>query len=232
MFYNTEDKKESIVDGKTFTIIQRNGSYVVQDITHLHNSHIYPGERNAITTSRVYSQSFLCDFDMAFYPFDTQNCSVTFIMKGNSGKFVRLLANNISYAGPTDLTMYFVKNITISNVVIHPGIEAVAIELIFGRRILNTILTTYLPTLLICLMSFSTNYFKAFFFEAIVTVNLTSLLVLTTLFISVSQSLPQTAYIKLIDGWLIFCLIVPFSEVLLQVCKGNIPSEVDKIVFF
>jgi hypothetical protein len=68
-------------------------------------------------------------------------------------------------------------------------------------------LTTYLPTLLICLVSFSTNYFKAMFFEASVTVNLTSLLVLTTLFISVSNSLPNTAYIKMIDIWLIFNLV-------------------------
>ncbi len=98
-----------------------------------------------------------------------------------------------------------------------PGIGAVKVDLNFGRRLLSTILTTYLPTFLICLVSFSTNYYKGFFFEAIVTVNLTSLLVLTTLFISVSNSLPQTAYIKMMDFWLIACLLVPFLEVLLQV---------------
>ena len=38
--------------------------------------------------------------------------------------------------------------------------------------------------------------FQPFFFEAIVTVNLTALLVLTTLFISISDSLPKTNYIK------------------------------------
>ena len=50
-------------------------------------------------------------------------------------------------------------------------------------------------------------------FEAVVTVNLTSLLVLTTLFISVSKSLPPTAYVKMIDIWLIFCQLIPFAEV-------------------
>ena len=53
-------------------------------------------------------------------------------------------------------------------------------------------------------------------FEAIVTVNLTSLLVLTTLFISVSSSLPQTAYVKMVDVWLIFAQVVPWIEVLLN----------------
>ena len=47
-------------------------------------------------------------------------------------------------------------------------------------------LTTYLPTLLILMIVYVTSFFKHFFFEAIVTVNLTALLVLTTLFISVS----------------------------------------------
>lgn len=74
----------------------------------------------------------------------------------------------------------------------------------------------HLPTILLCVVSFSTNYFKAFFFEAIVTVNLTSLLVLTTLFISVSDSLPKTAYLKGVDVWLVFNLLVPFAEVLLH----------------
>ena len=48
------------------------------------------------------------------------------------------------------------------------------------------------------------------------TVNLTSLLVLVTLFISVSDSLPRTSYVKLIDFWLIFNLLVPFIDILLH----------------
>ena len=84
------------------------------------------------------------------------------------------------------------------------------------RRINNAILTIYLPTILILFIVYTTNFFKDFFFEAVVTVNLTSLLVLTTLFISVSQSLPPTAYVKMIDVWLIFAQMVPFVEVLLH----------------
>ena len=48
------------------------------------------------------------------------------------------------------------------------------------------------------------------------TVNVTTLLVLTTLFISVSNSLPKTAYIKMIETFLIFSLFMPFIEVLLH----------------
>ena len=38
--------------------------------------------------------------------------------------------------------------------------------------------------------------------------------VLATMFISVSQALPKTSYIKMVDVWLIFNLMIPFFEVL------------------
>ena len=41
-------------------------------------------------------------------------------------------------------------------------------------------------------------------------------MVLTTLFISVSSSLPQTAYVKMVDVWLIFAQVLPWVEVLLH----------------
>ena len=85
--------------------------------------------------------------------------------------------------------------------------------MVLKRRIVNELLTTYLPSILVIVIVYSTNFFKEFFFEAIVTVNLTSQLVLTTIFISVSGSLPKTAYVKMIDVWLIFAQLIPFTEV-------------------
>ena len=99
------------------------------------------------------------------------------------------------------------------------------IELIFKRRIVNEILTTFLPTFFILSIVYATNFFKPFFFEAVVTVNLTALLVLTTLFISVSSSLPPTAYVKMIDVWLIFSQTIPFSEVLLHTFMDCMRTE-------
>ena len=91
--------------------------------------------------------------------------------------------------------------------------DTIEVEVILGRRLIGTFMTIYMPTILLNIIGHSTNYFKPFFFEAVVTVNLTSLLVLTTLFISVSKSLPPTAYVKLIDIWLIFAQLIPFVEV-------------------
>ena len=58
--------------------------------------------------------------------------------------------------------------------------------------------------------------------------NLTSLLVLTTLFISVSSSLPQTAYVKMVDVWLIFAQVVPWVEVLLHTLVDWMRTDEEK----
>ena len=42
------------------------------------------------------------------------------------------------------------------------------------------------------------------------------LLVLTTLFISISDALPRTSYLKAVDIWLITNLMIPFFEIILQ----------------
>ena len=99
--------------------------------------------------------------------------------------------------------------------------QGIDLKIVMNRRIINEILTTYLPTVFILAIVYATNFFKPFFFEAVVTVNLTSQLVLTTLFISVSKSLPPTAYVKMIDIWLIFSQLIPFAEVWSRFSDNN-----------
>ena len=47
------------------------------------------------------------------------------------------------------------------------------------------------------------------------TLTLTTMLVMTTIFISKMESLPPTSATKMIDYWLILCQLVPFAEVVL-----------------
>ena len=71
-------------------------------------------------------------------------------------------------SGPTELMQY-----TIKKWIMEEKATGVVVTLVLGRKILNEILTTYLPTSLLIIIVHSTNYYKDFFFEAIVTVNLT-----------------------------------------------------------
>ena len=64
-------------------------------------------------------------------------------------------------------------------------------------------------------ITFATTFFKPFFFEAALSVNLTTMLVMTTIFISKMEGLPPTSDIKMIDIWLVLCQMIPFAEVML-----------------
>ena len=56
-------------------------------------------------------------------------------------------------------------------------------EITFKRRLTNELLTTYLPSFFLLGICYATTHFKRFYFEAAVTVNLTVMLVATTLFV-------------------------------------------------
>ena len=43
--------------------------------------------------------------------------------------------------------------------------------------------------------------------------------ILSLFFVSVSNDLPRTSYIKMVDVWLVFNLFIPFLEVLLHTYK-------------
>ena len=55
--------------------------------------------------------------------------------------------------------------------------------------------------------------------------NLTTMLVMTTIFISKMESLPPTSDIKMIDIWLILCQLVPFAQVVLLTAMEYIREE-------
>ena len=88
-------------------------------------------------------------------------------------------------------------------------------SLTLQRKVTSELMTTYFPSLLLIAITFATTFFKPDFFEAGLSVNLTNMLVMTTIFISKMEGLPPTSDIKMIDIWLILCQLVPFTQVVL-----------------
>ena len=159
------------------------------------------------------------------YPFDSQTCFATLKVNSAQALFMELVPGKFSYEGPADLQQYFVKSSKMLKKQGKKKDTLIVIEISLGRKLMNSVLTIYLPTVLLICIIHATNYFKDFFFEAVVTVNLTGMLVLTTIFMTVSSNLPQTSYVKMIDVWLLFCILVPFFEVLLHTWMDYNRSE-------
>ena len=111
----------------------------------------------------------------------------------------------------TDLTMFSIQNLTMIK-----RKQLVIMSIVLKRKVATELLTTYLPTILLLLITFITVFFDKALFGDAIAVNLTIMLVMTTIFTSKIEELPPTSDMKMIDIWLIFCLVVPFLEVILR----------------
>ena len=54
------------------------------------------------------------------------------------------------------------------------------------------------------------------------------MLVLTTMFINVSNNLPKTSYMKMVDVWLLFNLLYPFIVVLIHTYMDTLRNDDDR----
>ena len=101
----------------------------------------------------------------------------------------------------------------------------IQMKITMKRKIMSEMMTTYFPSLLLLMITYATTFFKPFFFEAALSVNLTTMLVMTTIFISKMESLPPTSATKMIDYWLILCQLVPFTQVVLLTAMEYLREE-------
>ena len=128
---------------------------------------------------------------------------------------VRLLPSLLIMSQEVDMPNFRLANWKLDNKTFDGDKKGITMVFVMKRKITSEMMTTYFPSLLLTAITFATTFFKPFFFEAALSVNLTTMLVMTTIFISKMESLPPTSDIKMIDIWLVLCQMVPFAEVML-----------------
>ena len=139
-------------------------------------------------------------------------------------KNVDLLAAVLKMEQPYDMNLFQIIGY---DLVASRSKKELRMTIVMRRKIMSEMMTTYFPSLLLMMITFATTFFKPFFFEAALSVNLTTMLVMTTIFISKMEGLPHTSDIKMIDIWLIFCQLVPFSEVVLLTAMEHLRDNDD-----
>ena len=59
-------------DNKSSMTVSRLSAHWVSDDTEAYTINIYPGSGNRLRLTRIYSTQWLCNYNMLYYPFDTQ----------------------------------------------------------------------------------------------------------------------------------------------------------------
>ena len=239
MIYENTDQKESTRIGelgagewKTDVIVRReeeNG--VMSGLESVDETEVFNGSRNTLVMNQTYTHTFHCNYELSHYPFDTQvniyccnshshshifqTCEIDMAMRNLELTTVTLVPGQMIMTQGTDMPIFYIIDWNLNHKTFKTGKNGLRMVVVMKRKITSEMMTTYFPSLLLTAITFATTFFKPFFFEAALSVNLTTMLVMTTIFISKMEGLPPTSDIKMIDIWLVLCQMVPFAEVIL-----------------
>ena len=109
-------------------------------------------------------------------------------VKSGDIRSVSLLPLNVTMKQSPDMTLFSVTNYVLVNN--SRSGEGIHMMITLKRKIMSEMMTTYFPSLLLMMITYATTFFKPFFFEAALSVNLTTMLVMTTIFLSKMEGLP------------------------------------------
>ena len=159
---------------------------------------------------------------MFWYPFDIQKCTMEFTLEELLANFVELVPGDQFYkkmkelnraikpfdtqslrytkynnkTGEILLDKYYISNITLLHKTID-GESVMFVQITLGRGLFTIFLTIYLTTILVNLIGHSSVFYKDFYFEAQVSLNVTVMLVQVTMFTSVSINVVSVYFLPL-----------------------------------
>ena len=107
-------------------------------------------------------------------------------MKRSYSPFTQLMVDDYKYTGERFLTQYEVIDVVMETQE-KDLVQEIYVEISLGRQLLGIVLNIITPTIVLNIISYSTNFYRDEYFETIIAINLTTMLVIVTLFISVSK---------------------------------------------
>ena len=177
---NIENVDELKITDKAdiMTIIPNTGyEYERADRTNIQTARLFRGSKNAISYQRQATVNWMCDYNMRWYPFDSQTCKLKMFHIEAS---ITLLPSFVNYSGAKELTQHFVKDVRMCSFTIEER-SGVVVEVTLSRPLFGTILSVFMPTGIMIVLSQLVRVFYRDYLDMVIQVNLTLLLVLATL---------------------------------------------------
>ena len=143
----------------------------------VNNMHIFSGSYNALSLTREYSVEWNCEYAYHWYPLDTQVCQMEFTSKKST---TYLHPSNLDYDNSISLDRYTLTSIRMCKSAIKQK-KAIIVEVTLGRPIINNLLTVFVPTMLLVIISFTARLFAEEYIDMVIQVNVTVMLALATM---------------------------------------------------
>nr|XP_045623323.1 uncharacterized protein LOC123773576 [Procambarus clarkii] len=116
------------------------------------NGYKYPGSENPVVMTTTVKSTVHCDFQLKWYPFDEQTCSVLFTVTNVRSEGLRVNRSSAVRECPKTLEEYLVNGCTLEEE-LHPT-GNITLVLRLSRRYEYHLWTTFLPTSLLLLLGY------------------------------------------------------------------------------
>ncbi|XP_042237824.1 uncharacterized protein LOC121876616 [Homarus americanus] len=177
---------------------------------------VYEGRSNPLRLSQKVNAPFSCSMNLRNFPFDTQQCHLLLRLTSARLDFLIWQDLNVTYLGEVLLTEYEVAAVVIAHKV-NLNYSVADVKITLYRRFWFYLTSTYLPTIMLMVISYASLYCKRENTDLRVMMSLTTLLVLYALYQQISDGLPRTSYTKAIDVWCFFAITFIFTMVIFHV---------------
>ena len=180
----------------------------------------YRGKENTLSMTVVNKADFICSFkQIQNFPFHTLVCIFQIFVSGTDNIITRLkMVEDIRDAGPSTVDQYVVLGWTMEEDNVTQQATGLTVSVKLGSNLVSVFLVTYLPTILMNFINQATNYLETESkCDLVITVNVTCMMVLASVYLSVSTSLPSTPAIKPVEVWLLFNLAYPFLVIITNI---------------
>ncbi|XP_022905764.2 gamma-aminobutyric acid receptor subunit beta-like isoform X3 [Onthophagus taurus] len=172
----------------------------------------------SITYGMRFTTTLACMMDLHYYPLDSQNCTVE-IENGYTVSDVVMYWKDTPVRGVEEAEL---PQFTIIGYETNDRKEKLAtgvyqrLSLSFKlqRNIGYFVFQTYLPSILIVMLSWVSFWINHEATSARVALGITTVLTMTTISTGVRSSLPRISYVKAIDIYLVMCFVFVFAALL------------------
>ncbi|XP_058789337.1 gamma-aminobutyric acid receptor subunit beta-like isoform X2 [Phymastichus coffea] len=173
----------------------------------------------SVTYGMRFTTTLACMMDLHYYPLDSQNCTVEIESYGYTVMDVVMAWKSTPVRGVDEAEL---PQFTIIGYETNDRKEALAtgvyqrLSLSFKlqRNIGYFVFQTYLPSILIVMLSWVSFWINHEATSARVALGITTVLTMTTISTGVRSSLPRISYVKAIDIYLVMCFVFVFAALL------------------
>jgi len=173
----------------------------------------------AITYGMRFTTTLACMMDLHYYPLDSQNCTVEIESYGYTVSDVVMYWREKPVVGVEDAKLpQFTINKYETNerkIKLATGTyQRLSLSFDLQRNIGYFVFQTYLPSILIVMLSWVSFWINHEATSARVALGITTVLTMTTISTGVRSSLPRISYVKAIDIYLVMCFVFVFAALL------------------